>query len=519
MFGWLGLLGALAAPFALGASTAAASSFLAIAYAATIAVLVWQRWTALAASAFVVTTLQWLGWLALDTPADATTTFTLVVFGALTAALVLGFEANRAGLQPVEVGPPARVAPHPFGIVIVIGAALLAVAGWELLDGERWLAALAGAHIALGIAVAHVRRISREFALVVLATGIVLANIAFVSMASGLPLVLGWALSALPFAALLGARSGEANGFTRVLDCILGRPDDEQAERADRILATAGLVGQMLLAATHTLVFEARPEALAGPAAPASALIAAGAFALVAWASARLVGPAWRTGLDVVALASVAHLTGLALEGAALTAVFAAEALALAELARRRDDAVAAWAAVGFAAIGLLHALGTIATPDALLVGLDAPLAAAAALGASAIALALVANVPLGVPEGGRALRTVAALTLLYLASVEVVTLGGAEHTGQTLLSVLWAVAGVGALIRGLQIDDRPLRRAALILIAVTAAKVFVFDMAALDSMYRVELAASASGSCSWRARSRTSACDRRDNPALQLAC
>ena len=46
---------------------------------------------------------------------------------------------------------------------------------------------------------------------------------------------------------------------------------------------------------------------------------------------------------------SVAHLTGLALEGAALTAMLAAEALALAELARRREDRYAAWAAVAFA--------------------------------------------------------------------------------------------------------------------------------------------------------------------------
>ena len=76
-------------------------------------------------------------------------------------------------------------------------------------------------------------------------------------------------------------------------------------------------------------------------------------------------------------------------------------------------------------------------------------------------------------------------MTLLYLASVEVVTLGGVD-TGQTLLSVLWAVAGVAALIRGLLVDDQPLRRAALVLIAVTASKVFLYDLSALDSMYRV---------------------------------
>ncbi len=483
VYGWLGLLGALTAPVALGALDSGGIVFLAVAFAATIAVLVWQRWTALAVAAFTVTTLQWVGWLVFEGLGDPATIVTLTVFGVLSAALALGFELNRPGLHPVAIGPRARLRPHPFAIVLVISAALLAILGWELLDGEPWLVALAVAHIAAGIAAAHVRRISREVSVGILATGIVLADLAFASMATGLPLVVGWALSALPFAALLGARTG---GSSRIFDRILGRPEDESAERVDKVLAIAGLLGQMTLAAGQTLIFDARPEALAGPAAPASALLAAAAFAVVAWASARLVRHPWRTGLDAVALAAVAHLTGLALEGAALTAMFAAQALALGELARRRHDRYAAWAAVAFAGIGLVHAIGTLASPEALLYGLDAPLAAAAALGASAIALALVARAPLGIPEAPRILGMAAALTALYLGSVEVVTLGGPETTGQTLLSVLWAVTAVAALIRGLLVDDRPLRRAALVLIAVTATKVFLYDLSALDSMYRV---------------------------------
>jgi uncharacterized membrane protein len=479
-YGWLGLLGALTAPFALGAVDGGGIVFLAIAFAATIAVLVWQRWAALAATAFAVTTVQWLGWLLLETPSGAGTVVTLAVFGVLSAALALGFEVNRRGLHRVAIGPRARLRPHPFAIVLVISAALLAATGWQLLDGEPWLAALAAAHVAAGIAAARVRRISREVSIGTLAIGIVLADLAFASYASGLPLVLGWALSALPFAALLGARTG---GPSRVFDAILGRPDDDSAERVDRVLAIAGLLGQMTLAAAQTLMVDASPETLAGSAASTSALVAVAAFAVAAWAGARLVRHPWRTGLDVVALAAVAHLTGLALEGAALTAMFAAEALALAELARRRQDRNAAWAAVAFAGLGLTHAVVTLASPDALFVGLDAPLAAAAALGASAIALALVAR---AIPQAPRILGTAAALTALYLASVEVVTLGGPETTGQTLLSVLWAVAGVAALIGGLLVDDRPLRRAALALIAVTATKVFLYDLAALDSIYRV---------------------------------
>ena len=52
--GWLGLLGALWAPIALGALDGGGIVFLAIAYAATIAVLVRQRWTTLAVFAFAI---------------------------------------------------------------------------------------------------------------------------------------------------------------------------------------------------------------------------------------------------------------------------------------------------------------------------------------------------------------------------------------------------------------------------------------------------------------------------------
>jgi uncharacterized membrane protein len=481
VMGWLGMLGTLLAPAALGALDGAGVVFLALAYAATATVLAWQRWRWLAVLAFGVTTLQWLWWLAIELPADPVAALTLVAFGALTTALALGLEANRSGLRPVVIGPEARPAPHLVAaLLLVIDAAVLAAAGWELLDGELWLAVLAAAHVALGLAAIRVRRISRELALLLLAIGIVLADFAFASMASGLPLVLGWAASTIPFAALLGAHRRPSSPLARFFDRVLGPPSD-----ADRVLAIAGLLGQMVLAAGHTLLFDARPEALAGAAVPASMLVATGALAVVAWACGRLAGPVWRTGLDGLALAAVAHLTGLALEGAALSAVLAAEALALAELARRRDDAVAAWGAIAFAGAGLLHALAVLAPPTALIDGLDQPLAAAAALGAAAAALAAATRAPVGA-EARRVLGAGAAITLLYLASVEVVTAGGPDLTGQTLLSVLWAVAGVGALLAGLLVDDRALRRGALILIAVTATKVFLYDLAELDSLYRV---------------------------------
>jgi hypothetical protein len=210
-------------------------------------------------------------------------------------------------------------------------------------------------------------------------------------------------------------------------------------------------------------------------------LAAAVALTALALGCARLLDGRARIAFDALALAGLAHFKGLALEGAALTGVLAAEALALAGLARRRRDALAGWGAAGFATIGLVHALAVVAPPDALFSGLEAPLAAAAALIAVAAAFAAAAQV---VPR--RALSAPAALTLLFLVSVELVTAAGPERTSQTLVSVLWALTGVSALVAGLARDDRALRRGALALIAVTATKVFLYDLASLDSLPRV---------------------------------
>jgi uncharacterized membrane protein len=484
VMGWLGLLGALFAPTALGAVNGGGVVFLAIAFAATVGVVISQRWIALGLVAYLVTTIQWLAYVLGVASSPAAT---LIAFGVLSVVYAVALEFNRRGAQPVEIGPQPRLFTNPVAVgVLALNATILAATGWTALDGELWLAGLAVAQLALGLSLIHVKRVSREFALIALAVGIVLANIAFGSIATGLPLVLGWALSAIPFAAVLGARSDRPNGLTKLVDTVLGRPDDESAARADRILALAGLAGQIALTGFQGLAFDAPVSQLNGPLASSAALAAAGAIAVVTWACARLAGGRYRMWLDTLALTAVAHFTGLALEGAALAATLAAEALALGALARRHDDLYAAWAAAAFAAISLLVTLCTLATPDMLFVGLGAPLAAAGGLAAGAAALFAISRVPLGVEHSRRVLETAAAVTLLYLASVEVVTFAGPTHTGQTLLSVLWALAGVGALIRGLLIDDRQLRQGALILLGVSIAKVFLYDLASLDSLYRV---------------------------------
>lgn len=488
LMGWLGLLGALWAPAALGALDAVA--FLAIAYAATVAVVLWRRWTALAWAAFVTTTVQWLSWIAFESPTDTAIVVALIIFGVLTAALAFGLTKVNASA------------------LLVLNALLLAAA---YADHNAWLLALAAAHVVAGLAATRAPRIARPVALVTLGLSVGLADLALVAIADGLPVALGWAGPILAFAALLGARrrpaaidklaaelraafvgparargesegrepapgerAATAHGARRRARAWLSAPPHPLVARlsdavlpphpADWYFAALGLVAQLVLAIGHVLADEAPLDALTGGAAGTEALIAAGVIGVVAFLGARLSGVAL---LDVLALTALAHLTGLAFEGLALTVALAAEGALLALVSRR--------ASLAFAALAAVHALATLAPPLALVDGLDEPLQAAAGLAA---VIAALATTPLG--------RRVAPLALLYLASVQIVTAGGPEHTGQTLLSVLWALSGVGALVYGLVKDQRTTRLAALGLLAVTATKVFLYDLAELDSLARV---------------------------------
>ena len=473
--GWLGLLGALFAPAALGAIEDGVV-YLAIAYSATIAVVVWQRWNALAWAAFVLATLQFAAW------ADGAESIVavLAVFGALNAALAFGLEARRPGLN------------LNTAFLLAANAALLVLGHWD----EHWFIAIAAAHAVVGLAATRAPRLSRPAALVTLGIGVGLADLALASLTSGLPVALGWAGPVLAFAALLGARrrpaaiddlaaelsatfrlsptdpatrrqAGDAAGdfaprhrlVARVCDAVLGRP-----ATVDWYFAALGLVAQLILAVGHTLATEAPLEALAGAAPTTEALVAVATIGAIAFLAARLSGVFL---LDVLALTALAQFTGLALEGLPLTLALAAEAGLLALISQR--------ASLAFVALAAAHALYVLAPPIALIDGLDQPYEAAVAL--AAVTAALLAT------EHGRKLVPVA---LLYLASVEVVTIGGPEHAGQTLLSVLWALTGVGALIFGLVKDHKTTRLVGLGLIAVTAAKVFVYDLSELDSLARV---------------------------------
>ena len=231
----------------------------------------------------------------------------------------------------------------------------------------------------------------------------------------------------------------------------------------------------------------------------AAVLLALATVAAGCAVSARLAEashPRWRVVLDAGGLGVLALLTVAALDGVALPAVLAAQAVALASLAWRENDDVAAWGGLGFLALAGAIAIGTLAPPDALVAGLERPLDAVLGLGAAvAAAIALAWLAP---PERRAPLAGAAAAGALYLASAELVTLFqpgleglalgelGARQQGQALLSALWALCGFAVLVAGLAGDRPALRRGGLALLGVTVAKVFLYDLSSLTSIYRV---------------------------------
>ncbi len=471
--GALGVVGALLAPMLVGADLLDTGTLLlvAVATASATGVLLCQRWNWLAYATAAVATPQWLWWLAGEDREPIAAIAVLVGFGLLGLAAAAGFElrSREPGLRGSAV------------VLLALNALVLAGAGWSVLDGSGhetaahgWLVALALAHLAAGLVGARSRRVSRELALVAGSLGVILADVAFGTLANGPVLAIGWAASAAGFAAL--ARRAAPDG-------------------ADARFLAVGLGAHVALALGHAMAADAPVNELGevrgDPVGPVLALasVAAACFASTRLADAGL--HRWRVAVDALGLAVVAYATAVAVEHpVALTVAWAAEAAALAAIARRHDDEVAGWGALAFLGGATAFAVATLAPPLALLDGLDKPLAAAAALAACAGAAALLAwrgGPVLGRPPVRAGLITGAALIVLHLVSTELVTsFDGSPQQGQALLSGVWALVGVAALVAGLVRDVQGLRLGALALLGATIAKVFLYDLASLDSLARV---------------------------------
>jgi len=460
-----GILGGLLSPVLAGLETDGASIALLLAISVpAAAMLVAQRWDALALGAFAVTLPQLLSSL-VDTPSTPAALLALSGFGAVWIAQAVGFELRTAA---PTLRPASAFLLTAQALVLAAAGALVLHANGDAGIADAWLFGLAIVHLAVGLATDRLRRVSRELGLLGLSLGVVLADVAIGSALNGVAVPIAYAVGALAFA-----------GLARALP----------RTQADHAFVLSGLGGHVLLAAAHALVVDAPTPALAGP----DLLAASVALATVAAASfgaariATRIPPLARMALDMTALLVLAWLAVIVLPPVGLAVAWAAQGAALAHVARRArrtdaddDDQFVAVAAAAHLIAAAVVALATFAPAAAIVDGLADPLAAALGLGALAIALARAAG-----PLDQRAiLHPAAGLTALYLGSIEVVT-PLSPHAGQVALSVLWGVAGVGTLVAGLMPDRRTLRLGGLALLVTTIVKVFLIDLATLDSAAR----------------------------------
>jgi uncharacterized membrane protein len=191
-----------------------------------------------------------------------------------------------------------------------------------------------------------------------------------------------------------------------------------------------------------------------------------------------------------------------ALSGPVLVVGWAVQAVVLAYLVRRAsaeperfgsDAARLLAGAAVYLALAFGHVLVFEAPLGALRHGLDSLPRASIALLVASTAAGACAWLLRGVRSdlAARA-ETLAAAGIVYLGSVVIVDRWGAyadgtpRQAGQVGLSAYWALLGVAALVGGLFRDERRLRVGGLLLLALAALKVFFYDLANLEQLYRV---------------------------------
>jgi uncharacterized membrane protein len=476
--GALGILGALAAPVLIGATANAQSLlFLAVAYAAAVAVLLWRRWEWMRVCAVGLVLLQIAGWVLQEEPSVTRGFIVLALFGLMSVIAALGFEVRQA--TTTGAGSTHFLVLANVGVLALLGA-FVALEGGGFEGSERtvgwWIAGLAAAHALLGLALLRLQPRNRGAAVTLLAVGIVAANLAFVLLVDGVAIPLGWAAAAAALA--LPARA-----LTR---------------RAAAVYVVVG--AQLALAVMHVLAFDSPAEAVSqGDQASVWPVLAIAASAFIV---ARLTPRdeiEWQVALNATAIAAVAYATAVVVDDAWLVLAWAAEAVVLAEIGRRLGSRIAAIGSIGLLALGVLHALAGEAEPDSLVYGATPYWEAVVAVGALAMAAAFAGWRGLPLWENGREILIGSAgIALVYLASIGIVSIfqpGTIEvqegaltvrEQGQAIVSAFWSLLGLGLLWAGLRRDERAWRLAGFGLLAVAVAKVFLYDMAALGAEYRV---------------------------------
>ena len=341
LVGSVGILGALAAPMLTGTAGEGGSiAFVALALAASVGVLLWQRWNWLGLGAFAVSAPQLIAWIwesdfvvLFEGEANPTEPRLLVLavlagFWVLYAAAAFGYElrARNEGKLPVSSWLLLLCSS-----VFVFVAGCIVVGEDSALALNAWIFGFAAAHLVLGGAAIRFG-IHREIGSLLTAGGIALGSIGLANAFDGPVLVAVWSSVAVSLAFM----------STRV-----DRGPSPALSNAERLLCTAfGFLG---LAIVHMLVVEAPPNAIVeGVADLGSSVVAiaccAGA-ALACWYWGREIEPGAATVVGFVGAAGFVYLGSIAI----IDAIGADDSGEAREIGQAWLSAF--WAATGFGAV------------------------------------------------------------------------------------------------------------------------------------------------------------------------
>lgn len=240
----IGSLGALAMPFLVGVDPSGSSiAFVATALAATVAILIWQRWDWLALAAYCVSIPQVLAWVSIERGDDPVLALAVLAgFWVLYMAAAFGYELRRRAEEQLPIAS--------WLLIFAASAAFARTGYWILDDGGHHTAAVillfGFAALQIGLGVAAIRlRLHRELGALLVGLGIALSAVGIGLALHGPALVCGWAAASVVLAAL-GSR-------------LYATPHPALSS-AERMLLAA--LGFFVLAVGHTLIVEAPPSAI-----------------------------------------------------------------------------------------------------------------------------------------------------------------------------------------------------------------------------------------------------------------
>jgi uncharacterized membrane protein len=332
LVGSVGILGALAAPLLTGTTTeGGAIAFVAMALAAGVGVLLWQRWNWLALGAFVVSAPQLIAWV-WENKTEEPTLLVLAVlagFWVLYAAAAFGYELRSRNEEEL---------PAASWLLLLSGSALVVGLGGYVLGRiddqvglNAWIFGFAGAHLLLG-ELARRSGIHREIGSLLTGGGIGLAGFGVAHAFDGPTLVAAW------------------SGLAAALAFMAMRADDTPSpalSNAERLWLMA--LGFLTLTVAHVLAVEAPPTAIAeGVEDLGSSLVAIACCAGAAIACHRFgreVEPRTATAIGFLGGAAVVYLGSVAI----IDTIGVSEAGDTGQVGQAWMSAF--WAATGLAAI------------------------------------------------------------------------------------------------------------------------------------------------------------------------